>query len=60
MAITIVDVPEIKRIARFSKRTLAVTLGTAAAVVIFGVEIGVLIAVVYTRWSGWSARPGRS
>ena len=48
VAITIVDVPEIKRIARFSKRTLAVTLGTAAAVVIFGVEIGVLIAVVYT------------
>ncbi|MFI0431815.1 MAG: SulP family inorganic anion transporter [Candidatus Nanopelagicales bacterium] len=48
VAITIVDVPEIRRIARFSKRTLAVTLGTAAAVVVFGVEIGVLVAVVYT------------
>ncbi|MEI6623508.1 MAG: SulP family inorganic anion transporter, partial [Actinomycetes bacterium] len=45
LSVRIVNVKEIRRIARYSRSALALAVLTFAAVVILGVEIGVLIAV---------------
>ena len=44
-ATRLIDVPEVRRIARFRKSELVITLSTAAAVVIFGVLAGIGFAI---------------
>ena len=46
LSVRIVNVKEIRRIARYSRAALALAILTFAAVVLLGVEIGVLITVI--------------
>ena len=48
-ATRLIDVPEIRRIARFRKSELVITAATAAAVVVFGVLASVIAAFFYVR-----------
>jgi SulP family sulfate permease len=45
-ALRLVDVPEFKRLARFRRSELILALATTAAVLVFGVLYGVLVAIV--------------
>lgn len=48
MSARIINLKELRRIGGFSTEALALAIGTFAAVVVLGVESGVLIAVVFT------------
>ena len=45
-ATQLIDVPELKRIARFRKSELIITAVTALAVILFGVLVGISLAIV--------------
>ena len=45
-ATQLIDVPELKRIARFRKSELIITAMTALAVILFGVLVGISVAIV--------------
>ncbi len=45
-AMQLIDIPEVQRIARFRRSELMITLATAAAVVVFGVLVGIGFAIV--------------
>ena len=47
-ATQLIDVPELKRIARFRKSELIITAVTALAVILFGVLVGISLAIVFS------------
>ena len=59
-ALRLIDIGELRRIGRFRRSELILAMTTTAAVLLFGVLYGVLVAIALRSWTCCAGSPGRT